>query len=305
MSSCRTFDRTRKAWALLKFDWELDCQEHIPQKSIHHSSLLLPSRQSRSPHQPVVLRNYLNSFDKISLFMGKGEPMKTKWFHHKCSNMLPTKQASRHNGSTQSLPWIHGQRGRRVQSNCEWRWDQVWRSTMTPRVSVPSTSLTIYKLPKPNDHWVGWTLWTPMACIKSTSEDQLLYCIPRILFDWEANKIIDNATRNLLVLMISFGREDFCGCKKKWRYHHRVIYPRYFVISRWACTPRMVTYLDDGFAGRVTSHYEPSSKQQAINKMRSKRHWVMNEKVEEKQQVQQLKEELGKGIYIYILARKW
>ena len=278
--------QNKESMGIMKFDWELDCQDTFLNQ---FTLIIAPTKSGKSFLINQLCYEIPHSFDKICFFMGKVS------YENKCPQVLKH-VANKAGIKTQ---WINTDNEVRPeftdsedvaykQLNDDGSSVAIYNDTTYPSIYIFDDLYT-----KPNDHWVVNFMDT-MACMSRHRKTSCFIAFQG--FSRLSNKIIDNATRIFLYYDI-LGREDL------WR---KMKIPPPSNLSEVLRDIQMGMhtrwyYLDDDSLVEYVP-YELSSKQQAINKMRSKLPKALSDErkrkeVEEKQrQVQQLEEELGKGI---------
>ena len=293
--------QNKESMGIMKFDWELDCQDTFLNQ---FTLIIAPSKSGKSFLINQLCYEIPHSFDKICFFMGKVSyenkcpqvlkhvankaGIKTQWINTD-SEVRPefTDSEDVAYGGTCGSPGELRSPSHK-QLNDDGSSVAIYNDTTYPSIYIFDDLYT-----KPNDHWVVNFMDT-MACMSRHRKTSCFIAFQG--FSRLSNKIIDNATRIFLYYDI-LGREDL------WR-KMKIPPPSNLgevlrdiqmgMHTRWY-------YLDDDMLVEYVP-YELSSKQQAINKMRSKLPKALSDErkrkeVEEKQrQVQQLEQELGKGI---------
>ena len=264
--------QNKESMGIMKFDWELDCQDTFLNQ---FTLIIAPSKSGKS-----FLINQLCYMGKVS-------------YENKCPQVLKH-VANKAGIKTQ---WINTDNEVRPeftdsedvaykQLNDDGSSVAIYNDTTYPSLYIFDDLYT-----KPNDHWVVNFMDT-MACMSRHRKTSCFIAFQG--FSRLSNKILDNATRIFLYYDI-LGREDL------WR---KMKIPPPSNLSEVLRDIQMGMhtrwyYLDDDSLVEYVP-YELSSKQQAINKMRSKLPKALSDErkrkeVEEKQrQVQQLEEELGR-----------
>ena len=277
--------QNKESMGIMKFDWELDCQDTFLNQ---FTLIIAPSKSGKSFLINQLCYEIPHSFDKICFFMGKVS------YENKCPQVLKH-VANRAGIKTQ---WINTDSEVKPeftdsedlaykQLNPDGSSVAIYNDTTYPSIYIFDDLYT-----KQNDHWVVNFMDT-MACMSRHRKTSCFIAFQG--FSRLSNKIIDNATRIFLFYDI-LGREDL------WR---KMKIPPPTNLSEILRDIQMGMhtrwyYLDDDSLVEYVP-YELSSKQQAINKMRSKLPRAISDErkrkeVEDKQrQVQQLEEELGLG----------
>ena len=277
--------QNKESMGIMKFDWELDCQDTFLNQ---FTLIIAPSKSGKSFLINQLCYEIPHSFDKICFFMGKVS------YENKCPQVLKH-VANRAGIKTQ---WINTDSEVKPeftdsedlaykQLNPDGSSVAIYNDTTYPSIYIFDDLYT-----KQNDHWVVNFMDT-MACMSRHRKTSCFIAFQG--FSRLSNKIIDNATRIFLFYDI-LGREDL------WR---KMKIPPPTNLSEILRDIQMGMhtrwyYLDDDSLVEYVP-YELSSKQQAINKMRSKLPRAITDErkrkeVEDKQrQVQQLEEELGLG----------
>ena len=278
--------QNKESMGVMKFDWELDCQDTFLNQ---FTLIIAPSKSGKSFLINQLCYEIPHSFDKICFFMGKVS------YENKCPQVLKH-VANRAGIKTQ---WINTDSETKPeftdsedvaykQLNPDGSSVAIYNDTTYPSIYIFDDLYT-----KPNDHWVVNFMDT-MACMSRHRKTSCFVAFQG--FSRLSNKIIDNATRIFLFYDI-LGREDL------WR-KMKIPPPTNLAEVLRDIQMGMHTrwyYLDDDSLAEYVP-YELSSKQQAINKMRSKLPKALSDErkrkeVEEKQrQVQALEEELGLGV---------
>ena len=276
--------QNKESMGIMKFVWELDCQDTFLNQ---FTLIIAPSKSGKSFLINQLCYEIPHSFDKICFFMEKVS------YENKCPQVLKH-VANKAGIKTQ---WINTDNEVRPeftdsedvtykQLNDDGSSVAIYNDTTYPSIYIFDDLCT-----KPNDHWVVNFMDT-MACMSRHRKTSCFIAFQG--FSRLSNKIIDNATRIFLYYDI-LGREDL------WR---KMKIPPPSNLSEVLRDIQMGMhtrwyYLDDDSLVEYVP-YELSSKQQAINKMRSKLPKALSDErkrkeVEEKQrQVQQLEEELGR-----------
>ena len=276
--------QNKESMGIMKFDWELDCQDTFLNQ---FTLIIAPSKSGKSFLINQLCYEIPHSFDKICFFMGKVS------YENKCPQVLKH-VANKAGIKTQ---WINTDNEVRPeftdsedvaykQLNDDGSSVAIYNDTTYPSIYIFDDLYT-----KPNDHWVVNFMDT-MACMSRHRNTSCFIAFQG--FSRLSNKILDNATRIFLYYDI-LGREDL------WR---KMKIPPPSNLSEVLRDIQMGMhtrwyYLDDDSLVEYVP-YELSSKQQAINKMRSKLPKALSDErkrkeVEEKQrQVQQLEQELGR-----------
>ena len=278
--------QNKESMGIMKFDWELDCQDTFLNQ---FTLIIAPSKSGKSFLINQLCYEIPHSFDKICFFMGKVS------YENKCPQVLKhvankagikTQWINTDGGGSEIPPFTDSEDVAYKQLNDDGSSVAIYNDTTYPSIYIFDDLYT-----KPNDHWVVNFMDT-MACMSRHRKTSCFIAFQG--FSRLSNKIIDNATRIFLYYDI-LGREDL------WR---KMKIPPPSNLSEVLRDIQMGMhtrwyYLDDDSLVEYVP-YELSSKQQAINKMRSKLPKALSDErkrkeVEEKQrQVQQLEEELGR-----------
>ena len=293
--------QNKESMGIMKFDWELDCQDTFLNQ---FTLIIAPSKSGKSFLINQLCYEIPHSFDKICFFMGKVS------YENKCPQVLKH-VANKAGIKTQ---WINTDSEVRPeftdsedvaykQLNDDGSSVAIYNDTTYPSIYIFDDLYT-----KPNDHWVVNFMDT-MACMSRHRKTSCFIAFQG--FSRLSNKIIDNATRIFLYYDI-LGREDLwrkmkipppSNLSEVLRDIQMGMHTRWYYLDDEggsSASPGQTSFGHDMLVEYVP--YELSSKQQAINKMRSKLPKALSDErkrkeVEEKQrQVQQLEQELGKGI---------
>lgn len=277
--------QNKQSLGIMKFDWDVDCQDTF----INQFTLIIaPSKSGKSFLINQLCYEIPHSFDKICFFMGKAS------YENKCPQVL------KHVANLAGIKtqWINTDSDIKPEfsDNPDLCYDSnnlnndgssnfIYNDTTYPSIYIFDDLYT-----KQSDHWVVNFMDT-MACMSRHRKTSCFIAFQG--FTKLSNKLVDNATKIFLFYDI-IGREDL------WR-KLKIPPPanlqqvlkdiQYGMHTRWY-------YLDDD---RLVEYvpYDIISKQQAINKMKSKLPKAITDEkkrkeVEEKnRKARELEEELG------------
>ena len=238
----------------MKFDWNVDCQDTFMNQ---FTLIIAPSKSGKSFLINQLTYEIPHSFDKICFFMGKVS------YQNKCPQVL------KHVAGLAGIKtqWINTDSDIKPEfsDNLELCYESlnddgssnfIYNDTTYPSIYIFDDLYT-----KPTDHWVVNFMDT-MGCMSRHRKTSCFIAFQG--FTKLSNKLVDNATKIFLFYDI-IGREDL------WR-KLKIPPPanlqqvlkdiQYGMHTRWY-------YLDDD---RLVEYvpYDIVSKQQAINKMKSK-----------------------------------
>ena len=277
--------QNKQSMGIMKFDWNVDCQDTFMNQ---FTLIIAPSKSGKSFLINQLCYEIPHSFDKICFFMDK------KSYENKCPQVL------KHVANLAGIKtqWINTEYQSRPEftNNESLCYDQenlnddgssnyIDNNTTYPSIFIFDDLYT-----KPADHWVV-NFMDQMACMSRHRKTSCFIAFQG--FTKLSNRLVDNATKIFLFYDI-IGREDL------WRklkmpppsnlqevlndIHHGLN-------TRWY-------YIDDTNLAEYVP-YDIISKQQAINKMKSKLpKAITNEQkrkeLEEKnRQLKELEDELG------------
>ena len=246
--------QNKQSLGIMKFDWDVDCQDTFMNQ---FTLIIAPSKSGKSFLINQLCYEIPHSFDKICFFMGKVS------YQNKCPQVL------KHVAGLAGIKtqWINTDSEVKPEfsDNLELCYESlnddgssnfIYNDTTYPSIYIFDDLYT-----KPTDHWVVNFMDT-MGCMSRHRKTSCFIAFQG--FTKLSNKLVDNATKIFLFYDI-IGREDL------WR-KLKIPPPanlqqvltdiQHGMHTRWY-------YLDDD---RLVEYvpYDIISKQQAINKMKSK-----------------------------------
>lgn len=275
--------QNKQSLGIMKFDWDVDCQDTFMNQ---FTLIIAPSKSGKSFLINQLCYEIPHSFDKICFFMGKAS------YQNKCPQVL------KHVAGLAGIKtqWINTDSEVKPEFsdnldlcynnlNDDGSSNFIYNDTTYPSIYIFDDLYT-----KPTDHWVVNFMDT-MACMSRHRKTSCFIAFQG--FTKLSSKLVDNATRVFLFYDI-IGREDL------WR-KLKIPPPanlqqvlgdiQHGLNTRWY-------YLDDSNLLEYVP-YDIISKQQAINKMKSKLPKAITDQqkrkeVEEKnRQLKELEAELG------------
>ena len=276
--------QNKQSLGIMKFDWDVDCEDTFMNQ---FTLIIAPSKSGKSFLINQLCYEIPHSFDKICFFMGKAS------YQNKCPQVL--KYVANKSGI--KTQWINTDSDRPPEFsdnetlcyedlNDDGSSNYIYNDTTYPSIYIFDD---LYS--KKSDHWVV-NFMDSMGCMSRHSKISCFIAFQG--FTKLSNKLVDNATKIFLFYSI-LGREDL------WRKLKLNSVPSNLnevlrdiqngMNTRWY-------YLDDDKLVEYVP-YEIVSKQQAVNKMKSKLpKAIIDEKkhkeVEEKNKMlRQLETELG------------
>ena len=279
----RDLQQNKQSLGIMKFDWEVDCQDTFMNQ---FTLIIAPSKSGKSYLINQLCYEIPHSFDKICFFMGKVS------YENKCPQVL------KHVANLAGIKtqWINTDSEVKPEfsDNAELCFENLNDDGSSNFIYNNTTYPSIYTFDdlytKPTDHWVVNFMDT-MACMSRHRKTSCFIAFQG--FTKLSNKIVDNATRIFLFYDI-IGREDL------WRklkipppsnLNEVINDIQHGLNTRWY-------YLDDTNLVEYVP-YDIISKQQAINKMKSKLPKAIvdeqkRKEVEEKnKQLKELEDQLG------------
>ena len=275
--------QNKQSLGIMKFDWDVDCQDTFMNQ---FTLIIAPSKSGKSFLINQLTYEIPHSFDKICFFMGKAS------YQNKCPQVLKHVaglagiKTQWINTDSEVKPEFSDNPDLCFESlNDDGSSNFIYNNTTYPSIYIFDDLYT-----KPTDHWVVNFMDT-MGCMSRHRKTSCFIAFQG--FTKLSNKLVDNATKIFLFYDI-IGREDL------WR-KLKIPPPanlqqvltdiQYGMHTRWY-------YLDDD---RLVEYvpYDIVSKQQAINKMKSKLPKAITDEkkrkeIEEKnKQLKELEAELG------------
>lgn len=275
--------QNKESLGIMKFDWNIDCEDTFMNQ---FTLIIAPSKSGKSYLINQLCYEIPHSFDKICLFMGKVS------YQNKCPQVL--KHVAKLSGI--KTQWINTDNNTKPEFSdsielCYERLNDdgssnfIYNDTTYPSIYIFDDLYT-----KTPDHWVVNFMDT-MACMSRHRKTSCFIAFQG--FSRLSNKIIDNSTRIFLFYDI-LGREDLWRKMKippPSNLNEVVKDIEQGINTRWY-------YLDDSNLEEYVP-YDIISKQQAVNKMKSKLPKAIvdeqkRKEVEQKQkEIKKLEEELG------------
>ena len=275
--------QNKQSLGIMKFDWDVDCEDTFMNQL---TLIIAPSKSGKSYLINQLCYEIPHSFDKICLFMGKVS------YQNKCPQVL------KHVANLAGIKtqWINTDRDMKPEFNDNYGLcyeelnddgssNFIYNDTTYPSIYIFDDLYT-----KTPDHWVVNFMDT-MACMSRHRKTSCFIAFQG--FSRLSNKILDNSTRIFLFYDI-LGREDLWKKMKippPTNLNEVLKDIEQGTHTRWY-------YLDDSNLEEYVP-YDIASKQQAVNKMKSKLPKAITDErkrkeVEAKQkELQKLEEELG------------
>lgn len=275
--------QNKESLGIMKFDWDVDCEDTFMNQL---TLIIAPSKSGKSYLINQLCYEIPHSFDKICLFMGKVS------YQNKCPQVL------KHVANLAGIKtqWINTDKDMKPEFsdnyglcyeelNDDGSSNFIYNDTTYPSIYIFDDLYT-----KTPDHWVVNFMDT-MACMSRHRKTSCFIAFQG--FSRLSNKIIDNSTRIFLFYDI-LGREDLW---KKMKIPPPTNLNQVLKDIEQGTHTRWY-YLDDSNLEEYLP-YDIASKQQAVNKMKSKLPKAITDErkrkeVEAKQkELQKLEEELG------------
>lgn len=275
--------QNKESLGIMKFDWDVDCEDTFMNQL---TLIIAPSKSGKSYLMNQLCYEIPHSFDKICFFMGKAS------WENKCPQVL--KHVANLGGI--KTQWINTDKDMKPEwsdnyglcyeeLNDDGSSNFIYNDTTYPSIYIFDDLYT-----KTPDHWVV-NMMDTMACMSRHRKTSCFIAFQG--FSRLSNKILDNSTRIFLFYDI-LGREDLW---KKMKIPPPTNLNQVLKDIEQGTHTRWY-YLDDTNLEEYVP-YDIASKQQAINKMKSKLPKAITDErkrkeVEAKQkELEQLEQELG------------